>query len=1019
MQENHRVRLSFIQTSLPWVVAAFALLLYAMTLNHWVTLDSLPYVAKVTGWDWTLPYQTPLFYVLTYPFHWLPAAWQPVCLNLFSAVCAALTLALLARSVSLLPHDRTHEQRARERSEFSLLSTNHAWIPVVLAVVVCGLELTFWEHATAATNEALDLLLFAYVIRCLLEFRISQDESWLTRMSLVYGLGVTNNFAMIGFFPAILLAVLWIKGLRFFEFRFFIRMLAFGLLGLSLYFVLPFVWTFTDNATVSFWQALRAHWAGQKAMLLDAPQLRNRVLILSLTSVLPLLVIGIRWPATFGDTSPAGAALSSVMFRIIHTVFLAACIWVAFDQQFSPRALGFGVPFLSFYYLGALSVGYFSGYLLLVFGESRSGKSRHRRSPLQLLLNRIVVALVWVALVAVPAGLIVKNWRPLRTTNGPLLHQLTEFSAARLPAEGSIVLSDDPYSLLLLSANLSQAGELSKHVMIHTRSLLSPDYHEQLNKRYGNRWPNFFTNQPPDEIIDDGSLLLLIGRLSKSNKIFYLHPSFGYYFEPFYLQPHGLVYELTSYGTNTVFPPALSQSDLQENESFWAQLQGRLKSLAENERIDSRDARYVRQYFSRALNNWGVTLQRNQKTEPAGACFQLAMDLNTNNAPAQSNLDFNRALRTGQNRLPETSKSIEEKFGIYRGWEAMLLENGPFDHPDFCMRLGQIFGQQGLFRQSAIQWDRVRTFEPTNVLGPVALAEVFLSARLPEKALEEVSQIRSDPKFGSLPADMDLELARLEALAQFHLGHVGEVEKKLNAAFAKHPKSPAVLDPLLQIYAQTNRMQDALDLAQKIIQADPDRAEAYVNLAALHLNNKEPDKAIEALDQILKKFPVQPEALLYKIFVLTQKKDYAKAKSEVERLLSVEPDNADALLNKAVIEIQSKEYAAALEPLRRVLKSQPNNATALRHRASAYLQLGDLSKAEKDYNTMRRLASRDFVYVAYWGLGDIAYRRNDAATARKYYNLYLEYAPRLESQELKEQKKIVSDRLTELKEAKR
>src|SRR5439155_25798238 len=105
----------------------------------------------------------------------------PLALNLFSMVCAVLTLALLARSVTLLPHDRTHPQRLREKSEFSLLTVRAAWLPPLLAVIVCGLQLTFWEHATSASGEMLDLLMFAYVIRSLLEFRIDERESWLTR----------------------------------------------------------------------------------------------------------------------------------------------------------------------------------------------------------------------------------------------------------------------------------------------------------------------------------------------------------------------------------------------------------------------------------------------------------------------------------------------------------------------------------------------------------------------------------------------------------------------------------------------------------------------------------------------------------------------------------------------------------------------------------------------------------------------------------------------------------------------
>ena len=75
-----------------------------------------------------------------------------------TAFLAALSLALLARSVALLPFDRTWDARLRERSEFSLLSLKTAWLPVVLACAVAGLQLSFWEHATVFTGEMLDLL---------------------------------------------------------------------------------------------------------------------------------------------------------------------------------------------------------------------------------------------------------------------------------------------------------------------------------------------------------------------------------------------------------------------------------------------------------------------------------------------------------------------------------------------------------------------------------------------------------------------------------------------------------------------------------------------------------------------------------------------------------------------------------------------------------------------------------------------------------------------------------------------
>src|SRR5437764_7813531 len=101
----------FTRTTLPWLAAAALFLIYLVTLNHWVSIRSLPVVSKITGWDWTLPSQYPLFFTVTLPFRLLPVSIRPVALNVFSAICAAMSVWLLVCSVALLPHDRTDEQR--------------------------------------------------------------------------------------------------------------------------------------------------------------------------------------------------------------------------------------------------------------------------------------------------------------------------------------------------------------------------------------------------------------------------------------------------------------------------------------------------------------------------------------------------------------------------------------------------------------------------------------------------------------------------------------------------------------------------------------------------------------------------------------------------------------------------------------------------------------------------------------------------------------------------------------------
>src|SRR5436309_2160495 len=96
----------FVSAILPWAIAAGAGLTYLLTLNHFVTFNSLTQVGRIAGWVWQPDLYAPLTWLATYPLRFLAPQKIPLALNLLSGFCAALTLALLARSVALLPHDR-------------------------------------------------------------------------------------------------------------------------------------------------------------------------------------------------------------------------------------------------------------------------------------------------------------------------------------------------------------------------------------------------------------------------------------------------------------------------------------------------------------------------------------------------------------------------------------------------------------------------------------------------------------------------------------------------------------------------------------------------------------------------------------------------------------------------------------------------------------------------------------------------------------------------------------------------
>jgi tetratricopeptide (TPR) repeat protein len=942
-------RKNFVPRILPWLLAAGTFIIYGLTLNRWVGLLNYQAVAKISGWTWQPEIYNPLFFVVTYPFRWLPTAQIPVALNLLSAVCAALTLGLLARSVAILPQDRTDAQRERERSAFSFLTTGSAWLPPVFAVLVCGLQMTFWEQATNGTPEMFELLLFAFVVWSLLEYRLDEREGRLFLATAVYGAGMTENWAMVGFLPLFVAAIIWIRGLGVFNLRFLSRMMLCGLTGLLFFLLLPLLTVISHKMSLTFWHALKPNLAaefGMTKMFFVNPQIRKMVLLLSVASLLPVLVIAIRWKSSFGDSSKLGLALTSFMFHVVHAILLFVCVWVAFDPPFSPRRLGFGLPFLTFYYLGALSVGYFTGYFLLIFGRLAEERSRHRPArevpdPLQP-LNRVIVAGVCSFAAVAVAGMIYKNVPQIRSANDDTFKTFGGLTAENLPAGGAICLSDDPRRTFFVESALVREGRARDFVLVDTASLRVPAYHKYLHEKFPQIWPDTISASEQTNGISPLHLIELLATLAKTNELYYLHPSFGYYFEQFCLEPHGLVYKLNTLPGDTLLPPPPDKNLIAANEAFWAHaeklafdpiiravapaepnqsldLGGKLLKRFHITREPNSNADIAGDFYSRSLNYWGVQAQRAGELPAAAAHFTTAQKLNPDNIVAQINLDFNRSLQAGQNVPVDLSKTTADKFGKYRSWDEVLGENGPFDEPSFTFESGVILMRGGLSRQAVAPFERVRELDPDNLAARLWLAQCYLASRLADRALALLREPQEQPEKFSLTENDSTQFNILAAAAYFQKDNNARGIQLLETEISRQPTNEVLFITAVQVYLKRGLYTNAMTIIDRQLQAAPD----------------------------------DPTWLFGKGFASIQIKKYDDAIAALNTLLSIQPTNNDALFNRAV----------------------------------AYLQSGRLDAARADYETLHQSFTNS-PQVAY-GLGEIAWRKHETNEAIKNYEVYL------------------------------
>jgi tetratricopeptide (TPR) repeat protein len=942
-------RKNFVPRILPWLLAAAALAAYWFTLNRWVSLPSLEAVANISGWTWQPQLVNPLQFLVTYPFRWLPATQVPIALNVFSALCAAVTLGLLARSVALLPHDRTDAQRRRERSDFSFLTIGSAWLPPVLAVAGCGLQLTFWEHATNFTGQMFGLLLFAFVIWSLLEYRLDERVGRLYLAAAVYGTGMVENWAMAGFLPVFIAAIIWIRGLNFFNLRFLQRMVLCGLAGVSLALLLP-TWAVVSGKIPGafWWLALKAGLAPQYNYVLKPyflscihPQQYFQLLLLLLAYQMPLFVLAIRWQSSFGDSSRMGMALASFMFHVVHAIVLFVCIWLMLDPPFSPREKGFG---LTFYYLIALSAGYYSGYFLLVFGKKAPSHSQTPPPPAPLqFLNPFVFAGVFILAALAITGLVYKNAPLVRDVNDNTLARYTSLLEENLPRGGGFLLSDDPQHLFLAQAALVRDGRAKEFVLLDTKSLAVPAYHHYLHERFPQKWPDTVVDAEKTNSVGVVHLINLLAMLAATNELYYLHPSFGYYFEQFYLEPHGLVYKLKLLPHDTLLPPPLKQNQITENEDFWSQVEAdafpsiereiaaassgvpevlgqRLLARLHAAREPNPNAIVAGTFYSRDLDFWGVQLQRAGDLKRAAACFEMAQEFNPDNVVAQVNLQFNQVLRAGRTVPVDRSKVTRDQFGKYHDWNEVVNANGPYDEPSFCFVDGvQLARANGYFRQAAMAFTRVRELDPDYLPARLWLAQVFLVFSKPDRALEVLHDPLTQPQKFSLTDSNSIEVNILAAGAYLQETNFAQGARLIELEINRHPDNKELLTAAMQAFVMRGLFTNALAV--------------------------------------------------------------------IDRKLKVAPDDPAALFGKGYVCIQLHAYDDAIAAFTRVLAIQTNNADARFNRALACLDSGQLDAARADYRQLQQTYTNSFP-VAY-GLGEIAWRKHETNEAIRNYKIYM------------------------------
>ncbi|MGA2785952.1 MAG: DUF2723 domain-containing protein [Verrucomicrobiota bacterium] len=959
---------------LPLLAALTAFVLYAITLSHGVTMNSLALAAKVTGWDWVPMVGRPLFWLLTLPLRLLPAAWVPLGLNFFSTITGALTVGLLARTVQLMLWDRHWEKENRLARA----------LPVLLACVVCGLEFSFWQEATAATGEMLDLLVLAASLWLLLEYRVRRESRWLLDAAVfVWGLGMAENWLMLLALPLFIGGVIWLHGfyfffqsgmqrrrrdgaswlqwLRLFRVEFLLRLTGLGLAGFSLYALLPLVnglaphspWTLGHACIVSLKQT-----ESVVRTLYQQFWLSHRTLTLGLACyiLVPTLACLMRFRDENSYDESRMNPIELLTCRGLRVLLLLACLWLAFDPVIGPRQMvqqrfGDSLPMLTFDYLTALGAGFLAGILLLIL-QRMDHRGSHRGTHLPAEKWRLQLAVQFAAgsLVLIIAGLAVRNAPAILHLNHHPLQSFGELAAGSLPAGGGVMLSDQPQKLEAFQAALAHHRNRLAWLAVDTHALPTVEYRAWLERHHPAGW---LTDENRHELTPLETVRLL-EQMSRTNRFFYLHPSHGHYFERFYLEPAGAIFEMKLRSPDSLANPLLSDSATDTNESFWTQAwqkdlspfaaaSVRQPSIWQKEipsfGIDPPPLfqdRLLAEWYSLSLEAWGVALQQQGRLNEGRTRLEQSLQLNTNNVSARISLACNANLQSGLRPGLAGINEVASQLGNLQRLSLVMNKCGPIDDPIYCYLLGCTYQKAGQWVQAVQQFERTRILAPGVAAPEFALAELYTQFQLTDRARPILNHLRDETKNLSTNRAVDFDLALLEANFWLAQTNAANARNALQSVWLRYPDDAQIAHNVLKAYLAFGDFTNALQILSTRLSKSPDEITDLNDKAAILFASGNPADAIPVLDHVLALTNL-PLARFNRASARLASHDYAAAEADFHELEKSGLELDRASYGLAIIAEHRHDTNQAMHYLRLCLANTPTGTPFWRN-ASNHLQ---------------------------------------------------------------------------------
>jgi tetratricopeptide (TPR) repeat protein len=225
----------------------------------------------------------------------------------------------------------------------------------------------------------------------------------------------------------------------------------------------------------------------------------------------------------------------------------------------------------------------------------------------------------------------------------------------------------------------------------------------------------------------------------------------------------------------------------------------------------------------------------------------------------------------------------------------------------------------------------------------------------------------------------------------FANGELDQATAEYGSLNHEHPRDLQVKKNYVQLLILKNRLDEATNLNDEILKANPREADALVFRGEMQLRRGDSTGAIDSLQRAIKNDSTSAVAHYHLGLAFDMQHDGSRAESELREAVDMRPDLTDAQRALANLEVRRGDFDALAQTAEQIVRGAPNAPDGYLTRALVEMNRQKYSEAEQDMRKASDLAPGN--PAPYVQMGNLHQLQKQYPVAIRFYQQALDHDP--------------------------